>query len=275
MLFDCHCHVQFPAYDSDRDAVISRAREAGVRMIAVGTQAATSEAGIELSKKHPNDMWAAVGFHPGHLAEQWHHDKKEQHHAEREVFDKAYFLKLAKEPEVVAIGECGLDYYRGATPSEKEEQKKVFLAQAEIAESVGKALMIHCRPSKGTDDAYEDLLRELTINNKQFTIPKILHFYVGSAAMTKKFVEAGFHFTFGGVVTFARDYDEIIKMIPSERLLLETDAPYVAPEKYRGKKNEPAYISETARTIAELKGVSYEEFAGQSSANARRVFGIK
>jgi len=277
IIIDAHSHVQFPIYDSDRDAVIRRARAAGVKMIAVGTQAATSEAAIKLAHQYPEDIWATAGFHPNHLSEAWFHDKKEQKAAAPEKFDINLLRQLAKDSKVAAIGECGLDYFRLITNNEqqitaKKLQKEVFLEQVELAKDLQKPLMIHCRPSKGTDDAYEDLLKIL--NPIPYTLNPILHFYVGGLEITKKLVAAGFYFTFGGVITFARDYDEAIKYIPLDRILLETDCPYVAPLPYRGKRNEPAYIIETAKRMAELKSVEYEVIARQTTKNLLTVFGV-
>lgn len=276
-LFDSHTHIHFPAYDADREEVIKRAKEAGVKMLCVGTQAASSQAAVELARKNPGEIWAAAGFHPNHFASSWYHDKKEQADAEREQFDAARLLEIAKQPEVVAIGECGLDYFRldkneTIINKEKGDQKKAFVAQIKIAEQVGKSLMMHIRPSQGTDDAYLDALDILKA--EKFTGGKISHFFVGSLGVAKKMLEAGFSFTFGGVVTFARDYDEVIKYLPIENILLETDAPYVAPMPYRGKRNEPSYILATAAKLAELKGLSTEEAAEKTSANALRIFKI-
>ena len=230
-----------------------------------------------MAKKNHGEIYASAGFHPNHFASSWYHDKKEQKTEEREEFDAARLRKIAENPEVVAIGEFGLDYYRlnpesGIMNQEKENQQEAFQIQASLAKDLNKALMLHCRPSKGTDDAYEEALRLLsTYNNLP---PRVFHFYVGSLAITKKLVESGAYFTFGGVITFSRDYDEIIKYIPLDRILLETDAPYVAPEPYRGKRNEPAYIVETAKKLAEIKGISAEDVAKQTTANALKVFGI-
>lgn len=273
MLVDAHTHIQFPVYDEDGDEVIKRAKEAGVKMICVGTQAASSEAAVALAKKYPGEIWATAGFHPNHFASSWYYDKKEQKEAEREDFDAKRLRKIAENPEVVAIGEFGLDYYRLTDEKkEKEDQQEAFEVQIEIAKDLKKALMIHCRPSKGTDDAYLDALNLLSTYS---SLPdKIFHFYVGSLAVTKKLVAAGTYFTFGGVITFARDYDEIIKYIPPDRILLETDAPYVAPEPYRGKRNEPAYIVETAKRLAEIKGKTLEEVSEQTFNNSLKVFKI-
>ena len=294
-ILDVHSHVQFPAYDVDREAVIERARKAGVKMLAVGTQFSTSESAIKLAHQYPDDIWATVGYHPNHLGEEWFHDKKEQSESAPEKFDAVRFRELAKDPKVVAIGECGLDYYRlveGEKLKVKSLQKEVFLEQVEIAKDLKKALMIHCRPSiasakggsasggkasagkpsKGTDDAYYDLLEIL--NPKTYTLNPIVHFYVGSLEITKKLVDAGFYFTFGGVITFARDYDESIKYIPLDRILLETDCPYVAPKSNRGKRNEPAYILETLEKMAEIKGIDAEKAQEQILKNSLTIFGL-
>src|SRR3989344_2397458 len=271
-LFDAHSHVQFPAYDDNRELVISRAQKAGVKMIAVGTQYATSVAAINLVQKYPTAIGAAVRFHPNHLSSAWHHDLKEQPEAVPEVFDQGKFLTLARNPKCAAICECGLDYYRldGELADVKTKQKEVFLSQVEIAETVKKPLMIHCRPSKGTDDAYRDITSLLSKK-----VPAIMHFYVGSPEMTDILVAAGCYFTFGGVITFSRDYDESISRIPLNRLLIETDCPYVAPLSQRGKRNEPAFISETYRQMAKIKNLDYDSLVQQIYQNATYVFGTE
>jgi len=271
-LLDVHTHIHFPWYDQDREEVIKRAQTAGVKMICVGTQAATSQSAIELAKKYPKDIWAAVGFHPSHLSESWHHDRKEQKEPAREKFDAEKLRRLAQDPKVVAIGECGLDYYRLAENREPQikKQKEVFAEQIKLAQTLNKPLMMHTRPTAETDDAYEDTLEVLKEN--PVSVPKINHFYVGSLTITKKMLEAGFYFTFGGVITFTDAYDTILNYIPLDRILLETDAPYVAPEPYRGKRNEPAYIVETAKKLAELRGDSYEKIAETTTDTASRIF---
>jgi len=274
IIIDAHSHVQFPAYDNDRETVINQAKAAGVAMIAVGTQAVTSEAAVRLARANPDWIWATAGFHPDHLSEDWHHDKKEQSQSVAEVFNIGILRNLAKDPSVVAIGECGLDYFRimNNELGIKNRQRDVFLQQAQLAQELQKPLMIHCRPAKGTDDAYEDLLP--IIHSSKFTIPKIAHFYVGSLAITKKLVAAGCYFTFGGVITFASEYDEVVRYIPVDRLLAETDCPYVAPLPYRGRRNEPAYILETVKKMAQLRGISFDTLKQSLYSNTRKVFKI-
>lgn len=301
-MFDCHTHVQFSAFEKDWKEVIARAQAAGVSIINVGTQRDTSARAVEVAHMYPQGVYAAVGLHPVHTTKSFH-DEQELGNptslrssgqtpkglggfvSRGEEFDFAFYAKLARDPKVVALGECGLDYYRpeGDPLQYKAKQRLAFVQHVQIAQETEKALMLHCRPSSvktsagkalGIDDAYEDLLGILT--DLKFPPERaVLHFYVGSPAMTKKFLHAGFNFEFGGVITFTRDYDEQIKMIPSERILTETDAPYVSPEPYRGRRNEPAYVSEVVKKLAELKGVSYDEMAKKTDENARRVFRIQ
>ncbi|MDO8601831.1 MAG: TatD family hydrolase [bacterium] len=288
-MFDAHTHAHFAAFEKDYKEVTDRALKAGVGFINVGTQIDTSRRAVEVAHEFENHpVYATVGLHPTHT-EKSYHDAQELGGGETakaftsrgEEFNPKAYLEMARDPKVVAIGECGIDYYRvpSTNPEQgtnfrttKEKQTEVFRKHIEVAQAVNKPLMIHCRPSKGTDDAYEDILAIIT--NYQFPISKIMHFYVGSPAMTKKFIDAGFNFTFGGVITFSRDYDEQIKMIPDDRILLETDAPYVAPQSKRGQRNEPAYVIEVAKKMAEIRGVSYNRIEEIIKQNAKRVFGI-
>ncbi len=274
---DCHTHLQLPAYDADREAVISRARSVDVAMVNVGTQAGTSRAALALAEQHP-DMWAAIGFHPSHCNTDWHHDPDEQVSAQQEIFDADIFRELAKHPKTVAIGECGLDYYRMASDkreAESERQKKVFLQQIEIARESNKPLMIHCR------EAFPDLIQLLDAHRLPLTDPGIIHFFTGTAEDAQKLLELGFAFTFGGAITFpprkgktAGDYDDVIRMLPLEAILSETDAPYVAPVSHRGQRNEPAYVVEVVQKLAELKGVSVDDMAAHIRENAARILKI-
>ena len=272
--FDAHTHVQFAAYNEDRREVIERAFKVGVSFINVGTQADTSAVAVKLANEY-NCVYAAVVLHPVHTQKSFH-DEKELGEGEatkaftsrEEEFDYDYYKKLALDSKVVAIGECGLDYYHLSEES-KKRQKEVFIKQIELAKDVRKPLMIHCR------SAFGDLINILVSCRMSLVAqPGVVHFYSGTIEETRKLMDLGFSFTFGGVVTFTRDYDEIIKMIPLDMILSETDAPYVAPVPYRGKRNEPAYVVEVVKKLAEIKNVSTEEMADKIFKNAERIFGI-
>jgi TatD DNase family protein len=269
---DVHGHIQFPIFDSDRQEVVKRAREAGIKMIAVGTQASTSKMAIEVARQFSGDVWATVGFHPNHLVKDWHHDDNEQSETEPENFDIKILRELAADPKVVAISECGFDLFSDETAAKAQED--AFSEQAILAKELNKPLMMHCRPSKGTDNAYEyalGILRDGSFNS----LPKIMHFYAGSLEMAKKLSDLGFYFTFGGVITFARSYDEVVKFLPLDRIFLETDCPYVAPMSHRGKRNEPSYVTDVAHKLAELKGLDFDKMAMELYENSIRVFNLK
>ncbi len=274
MLVDSHSHIQFSVYDGDRDSVIERMKSAGVKTIAVGTTALTSAAAIAAAVRYRGDVWATTGFHPAHAALRWYHDKNEQKMAVREEFDAEELKKLARASETAAIGECGLDYYRLKEKEEKNRQRDIFGAQVKLALELKKPLMLHCRPSPKTVDAYDDLYGILKPEAAKLKGAN-LHFFAGSTETAGKFLEWGFSFSFGGVVTFSRDYDEVVKYLPLENILLETDAPYVAPAPFRGGRNEPARVSFVAEKIAEIKGEKTEKIAEATTRNAEKFFGIK
>lgn len=268
---DVHGHIQFPVFDKDRKEVLQRAKESGVKMIAVGTQASTSRRAIEIAKEFPGDIWATVGFHPNHLVAEWHHDKNEQAETEPEIFDIEILRGLAKDPKVAAISECGFDFFRGS--ESQKEQARVFAAQVELAAELKKPLMMHCRPSKGSDDAYVYAL-EILSDPRFKDLKKIMHFYAGSLEMAKKLTDLGFYFTFGGVITFSKSYDEIIKYLPLDRIFCETDCPYVAPQSHRGERNEPAYVIDVARRLVQIKGDDFDRVADELYRNSAEVFGL-
>ena len=294
-LIDSHCHVQFSAYDQDREAAVEHALEAGIGMVNIGTQFQTSADAVALAARYPDGVWATVGFHPGHVSRDTYHDPWELRVKQHEVFDVEKFRKLASHPKVVAVGECGLDYAHfartrserlqngasaeaaggGGLPQEemerlKRQQQQVFVQQIELAKELKKPLVIHCR------NAFRDLIQIL---DSCFKIHDsrpagVVHFFSGSWDDAQKLLDLGFYLGFGGVITFARDYDELVKNVPLDRLLVETDAPYVSPTPHRGRRNEPAYVVETVKKVAELRDISPEEVAVRTTENARALFGI-
>ncbi len=274
-LVDIHAHVNFNAFKDDGDAVIRRALDAGVWMLLVGSQIDTSRRALEYAETYEEGVYAVVGLHPIHLSEA-EVDRAEIDAGEGvsgfktrvERFNYDAYRTIAEHPKTVAIGECGLDYYRGRDTDEaKKLQAETFRQQVALAREVGKPLMIHCR------NAYEDLLAILC-EEKADEIGGDIHFFAGSWEVAKQFLELGFYLSFTGVITFARDYDEVLKKAPLERIMTETVSPYVTPIPHRGKRNEPLYVEYVARQIAEIKGVPAEDVFTQTTQNARRIFKI-
>lgn len=259
--FDAHCHIQFDAYDVDREALLASMKEAEVGGLIVGTDRESSKRAVELSDGEY--FFASVGLHPN--------DKPQ------EGYDSEYYASLGKEPPVVSIGECGLDYYRPDHPdSEKERQIPVFKEQIELAARLDKPLMIHSRPRKGSMDAYEDvilLLKEAKARHGN-KVRGNMHFYVGDLEVTKKLLDLGCTFSFTAVLTFTNDYDEVVRFLPLSHILTETDAPYVAPAPNRGKRNDPLAVQEVVKAIARIRGEEEEVVREETLKNAKRVFGI-
>ncbi len=273
--FDAHTHVHFAAFKDDSKAVVERALAKDVQMVAVGTQRDTSADAIKLAHEFPKGVWASIGLHPIHTEASFH-DSRELGDGETakgftsrgEVFDYDAYKKLAEDPKVVAIGECGMDFYR-LTEHSKKLQAEVFRAQIHLAHEVRKPLMIHCR------NAFTDLIYTLNHESEKLNDPPgVVHFMTGTPEEAMMLMDLGFAFTFGGVITFTDDYDKVIKSIPMDHLLSETDAPYVAPEPYRGKRNEPAYVTEVVARLAALKAVTPEEMKHHIWKNAKRIFSI-
>lgn len=290
-MIDIHTHVNFAAFDDDRAAVIARALEAGVGMINIGTQQSTSRAAVELAMGYERGVYAAIGLHPVHTFSS-HHDADELggppasgFTSHQEDFDYHYYKKLAADPKVVAIGECGLDYFHldgalghlvsgSATPGvQVTKQKEIFEAQICLARELGKPLMLHIRdPRVGEASAYRDAL---AILDNYHEVLGNVHFFAGDWLIAKQFLNRGFTLSFTGVITFTHNYDEIIRNTPLDMIMAETDAPYVTPTPHRGERNEPLYVKEVIGRLAEVKQVNFDEMAEQTSATARRVFGVE
>lgn len=252
-LIDTHSHIDMDDFD-DLDAVISNAKDFGVEKIIIPSVDRSSFGKvIEISSKYEG-VYCALGIHPTEA---------------QKVNDKDFedIIKLSSNPKVVGIGECGLDYYWDKNFI--NEQKEVFLKQIEIAKMLKKALIVHDR------EAHKDTYDLLTENIKD-EIPVIMHCFSGSYEFAKECVKKGFYIAIGGVVTFknAKKNHEIAENIPLENLLLETDAPYLTPVPYRGKRNEPAYVKFIAQEIAKIRGLDVDEITQVTTANARKVFGI-
>jgi TatD DNase family protein len=258
MFVDSHCHVDFHSFADERPAVLARAREAGVEMfleICGGDLERDSlTVGMELVEKN-EDVFGAVGVHP--------HDAKAYDGALEERI-----LGLADHPKIVAWGEIGLDYYYDNSP--RDVQQRVFIRQMELARERNLPIILHIRDA---DDDMVALLREHWTGVER---PGIFHCFSGSRSLMEAGVELGFHISFSGNVTFkkAQDLRDIAKDVPLDRLLIETDCPFLTPEPYRGKRNEPARVVEVARCLSGLRDLSMEEIGRITTANFKRLFNL-
>lgn len=275
-IFDTHSHLHDKAYDADREEVIKEMKSSGMGTICIGTDLNESKNALNLAKKHEN-IFASVGLHPADNV--------------LEEFNYEEFEKLGNEQKVVALGECGLDYFyiekffekdriekkiSHNKDQEADRQKDIFEKHIELAVKLNKPLMIHGRPSTNSQDAYEDILFMLEKAREKYgdTLRGNIHFFVGDINIAKRFIDLGFTLSFSGVITFTKDYDEVIKFLPIENILPETDSPYVAPHPYRGKRNNPNYVVEVIKRIAEIKGMNVEEINKVFEETRKRVFGI-
>jgi len=281
-LIDTHCHINLNAFREDGAEVLQRALDAGVAVVNVGTQIDTSRQAVKLLEQFPQNVWAAVGLHPTHTFKHQYHDEEEVSFRTRdEVFDYEAYKQLAGNPRVVGIGECGLDYYRLPEDLDhaevKQKQKAAFEQQIKLALELDKALCIHCRPSAGTMDAYEEIIGMMEAVLKE--TPKLrfeIHCYTGDLATAQKFVALGAYIGLNGIITFDKTgrSEEVVKNIPLESIVLETDAPYLSPAPNRGKRNEPAMVKLVAEKIAEWKGVDVETVARTTTENAEKLFAL-
>jgi len=286
MLIDTHCHVHFRSYDADQEQVIKRSLENGVSMITVGTQKETSQQAVDCAMSHEG-VWAAIGMHPSHASEDAHFDEDELSEGTHphEVFDPMLYRQLAQNKKVVAIGECGLDYYRLSESTKNQDiknQKQVFRAHLDLADELHLPVIIHCR------DAYQDVLMMVKeyVDQHRLVRRGVVHCFAGTIEEAKAFVDLGFLIGITGIVTFPpRKTDvtfdgysllqQIVRELPLSSLLVETDAPYLTPSPHRGERNEPGYVTFVAEKIAELKEVSKNEIEAQTTENAEKLFGIK
>lgn len=269
---DVHCHPNLGALKKDQEAVIARMREEGVLGIVVGVDLESSREAVRLAQKYEH-LFATVGLHPNYT--------------QKENLDISRFSEMLREEKVVGVGECGIDYFRQSTTKQgeesgdgwKEKQWEVFKQHVELALKHDKPLMIHCRPSKGSMDAYEDVAgyleslgQSLDIDQKE-GLRGNMHFFVGNVEVARRFWALGFTTSFTGVLTFTHDYDEVVRSAPLDMLLTETDAPYATPVPHRGEVNQPVYVRHVAEAIARIKGIPIEEVEAATLANAGRLFG--
>ena len=253
MFFDSHAHLNDERFNEDRDELIASFKQHGIcNVVNIGADLQTSKESIELSEKY-DFIYAAVGVHP--------HDVEEMTDADLDTLSG-----MSKHEKVVAIGEIGLDYYYDNSP--RELQRKWFRTQLELANNLNLPVIIHSRDAMG--DTLE-ILKDCPVK------AGVLHCYSGSVESAKEILKLGYYISFAGPVTFknAKGLTEVARFVPMDKILIETDCPYLAPEPYRGKRNSSLYVPEVAKKIAELKGITVEEIAKATKENTKRLFGIK
>ena len=269
MFIDSHAHLEGKRYDIDRDEVLARAKQHGIEAyLAIGNSDGpdTAECGIRLAEKYDGKpeyprIWASVGIHP--------------HEANlANLAADAKMLQWARHPKVIAWGEIGLDYFYDHSP--REVQKAVFMRQMELAKAAKLPIIIHCRPSDNSENAWDDCLAMIAEHWTSSTLGGILHCFTGSVEHARRALDMGFIISFAGNITFpkAQLIRDAAQMVPLDRMLIETDSPYLAPIPHRGKRNEPTFVREVARQIGELRNLPAEEIGSQTTRNFYKFFDI-
>jgi len=275
MLIDTHAHVNFAAYKNDAEKVLKRTLEAGVFVINVGSQYSTSKRAVEMAEKYQTGVYAAVGLHPIHLVKRKvNPDDSELNENDfettGEIFDYQKYLELAQNPKVVAIGEMGLDYHHfepGDNIEElKKQQKETFWQGIKLANEVKKPIIIHCW------DAYDDLYE--IVKNNPVEKRGIIHSFVSGYKTARRFTELGYKIGLNGVVTYAEDFNRLIKEVDLKDIVLETDCPYLAPVPHKGERNEPLFVKLVAEKVANVKGISLEEVETSTTETAKNLFSL-
>jgi TatD DNase family protein len=268
-LVDSHAHLDSPRYDADREELLQRAWQQGVRTvlsIGIGEGPETMQQALELSRSYAGKpgiprVLATAGIHPH----------------EAQLADQAALVKLDNllaNPDVLAVGEIGLDYYYDHSP--RPQQKQAFAQQMEVAAAKRRPIIIHCRPSDGSSNAWDDTLEMIETAWVQTNLGGILHCFTGEWEHARRALDCGFLISFAGNITFPRaeNIREVAARVPLDRMLIETDAPFLAPLPYRGKRNEPAWVGRVADKLAEVRGVTAEQVASSTANNFFRFFGV-
>lgn len=267
MFIDSHAHLEGNRYDNDRDEVLARAKQSGIEAylaIGNGDGPDTADCGIRLAEKYDGKpeyprIWASVGIHP-------HEASLATAAADSQM------LEWARHPKVIAWGEIGLDYFYDHSP--RETQKTVFRRQMELAKSVKLPIIIHCRPSDNSENAWDDCLQMITDHWATTGLGGILHCFTGAVDHAQRALDMGFMISFAGNITFpkAQPIRDAAQVVPLDRMLIETDSPYLAPIPHRGQRNEPAFVKEVARQIGVLRNLPAEEIGAQTTQNFYKFF---
>lgn len=278
MLIDTHAHVNFKYFKDDTDQVIQNALNEKIWMINVGAEYKTSKRALEIANKYERGVYAAVGLHPLHLFKSQTEGEGFSFATRDEEFNYDAYEKLASFEKVVAIGEIGLDYYN-IDPSldiveVKKLQKEVFWQQLLLAHRMKLPVIIHCRQAH--DDTL-NLIKEFRRENKELISGQpwgVMHCFSGDEDLAWQYFNLGLLISFTGLVTFSRQWDSLIRKIPSDKFMVETDCPFMTPEPFRGKRNEPLFVQHVANKIAEIRGASEEKIAEITTENARKLFRV-
>lgn len=279
MLIDTHAHVNFNAFKDDGDEVIRRALDNNVSMILVGADYKTSKRALDYANRYQSGVYAAVGLHPVHLHEGNAEGDDYNFTTHGEDFSFDIYEQLAKFEKTVAIGEVGLDYYHIDLTQDvnaiKRKQKEVFIKEVELARSFDLPVIIHCR------NAHDDMLEILkTLRRERREIfPKdrpwgVMHCFSGDEDLAWEYFSLGLLISFNGMITFSKQWDDLIRKVPLDKILIETDCPYLTPEPFRGKRNEPVLVQHVAAKIAEIKSINFERIAEETTRNAKLLFRI-
>jgi TatD DNase family protein len=271
MLFDSHCHLNFSAYDDDREQVIERCLKNGAYTVNVGSNEKTSKSAALLASKYRMGVYASIGLHPIHTWKQMVDEEESHFTSKEEDFDEKTYEGMLGQ-KVVAVGECGLDYYHLDADNileAKDKQKMVFIKQIRFAKKHSLPMILHCR------DAYEDLLEVL--DSESYHGDGAVHSFTGGYEIAKKFLDRGLYLGFNAILTFDKTgrLAEVVEKAPAEKLLSETDAPYLAPQPFRGKRNEPLHVRYVVEKMAQIKKAPYDEFASKLFKNACSFYKIK
>lgn len=281
MFIDTHAHINFSAFKDDADEVIRRSLSKNTEMILVGSEYKTSQKGLDYANKYEKGVYAAVGLHPLHLEEIVIKGEKGEYSfkTKSEEFNYDNYEKLAKFEKVVAIGEAGLDYYHinlsGNIRKIKSKQQEIFLQQLVLARNLDYPIIIHCR------QAHDDMLvilKDFKKKHRSMVPPNqswgVMHCFSGDEDLAWQYFSLGLMISFTGLITFSKQWDDLIRKMPLEKFMIETDCPYMTPEPYRGERNEPVLVKYVAGRIAEIKNLSIERVAEITAKNARSLFKI-
>jgi len=279
MLIDTHAHVNFDAFKDDADEVIKNTLTEKTWMVLVGTDYKTSKRALDLANKYERGVYAAIGLHPIHLFSTKNHGDDYDFISRQEDFNYDSYDQLAKFEKTVAVGEIGLDYYHisgGDINAVKKKQQDIFWQQLLLATNNKLPVIIHCR------NAHDDALKVLDEFKKEYKhlLPKdkpwgVMHCFSGDEDLAWQYFSLGLIISFTGLITFSRQWDDLIRKLPDEKFMIETDCPYMTPEPFRGQRNEPLLVKYVTERIAEIKKMSFEQVAEMTTKNAKNLFNIR